>query len=305
MKFSVFQLSDPGGRPRNEDRMGYCYTSEAALFLVADGMGGHSAGDVAAQLSLQTISAYFQKQAKPRISRPEQFLVKALMAAHDELTLYTLRKGLPDAPRTTVAMVLVQDGQVSWLHCGDSRVYCVRQQRLLARTKDHSYAERQAELSKGVPLSPHNRNVLFTCVGGPEVPVYDLRLNLKLEQADKVLLCSDGLWDSLSDELIVQMLSAHKVSQAVPKLVRQAVLSAQGPSDNVTALAFEWELPNAEPNRIQTKNLTLSTDELNEGVFASTIQNVDIDEQQDDLDESSIEKSIQEINAAIARTRKS
>jgi PPM family protein phosphatase len=73
----------------------------------------------------------------------------------------------------------------------------------------------------------------------------------------------------------------------------------------VTALAFEWELANAVPNRTHSKNLTLSTDELNEGVFASTIQNVAIDAQQDDLDESCIEKSIQEINAAIARTRKS
>ena len=65
MKFSVFQVSRRGGRARNEDRMGYCYTREAGLFLLADGMGGHPEGEVAAQMALQTVSALFQCQARP------------------------------------------------------------------------------------------------------------------------------------------------------------------------------------------------------------------------------------------------
>jgi len=61
MKFSVFQLSRKGGRPKNEDRMGYCYTRGAGIFLLADGMGGHPEGEVAAQLALQSFSASLQK----------------------------------------------------------------------------------------------------------------------------------------------------------------------------------------------------------------------------------------------------
>ena len=65
MKFSVFQISRKGGREKNEDRMGYCYTRESGLFVLADGMGGHPEGEVAAQLALQTISALYQKEARP------------------------------------------------------------------------------------------------------------------------------------------------------------------------------------------------------------------------------------------------
>lgn len=75
MKFNVFQLSRKGGRKNNEDRMGYCYTRDAALFVLADGMGGHTEGEVAAQLALQTMASLFQRQAKPTIKRPSDFFL--------------------------------------------------------------------------------------------------------------------------------------------------------------------------------------------------------------------------------------
>jgi serine/threonine protein phosphatase PrpC len=64
----------PGGREKNEDRMGYCYTRDAGLFVLADGMGGHPEGEVAAQMALQTISALFQREAKPTLADPLRFL---------------------------------------------------------------------------------------------------------------------------------------------------------------------------------------------------------------------------------------
>ena len=83
MKFSVYQISRQGGRERNEDRMGYAYTREAGLFVLADGMGGHPEGAMAAQLGLQTVSAYFQKAATPTVREVPEFLSSSLMAAHD------------------------------------------------------------------------------------------------------------------------------------------------------------------------------------------------------------------------------
>ena len=74
MKFSVFQISRKGGREKNEDRMGYCYTRESGLFVLADGMGGHPEGEVAAQLALQTISALYQKEARPVVNDVTEFL---------------------------------------------------------------------------------------------------------------------------------------------------------------------------------------------------------------------------------------
>ena len=79
MKFSVFQLSRKGGREKNEDRMGYSYTKESCLFVVADGMGGHPEGEVAAQLALQTVSLDFQRLARPKLDDPAEFLENALL----------------------------------------------------------------------------------------------------------------------------------------------------------------------------------------------------------------------------------
>ena len=108
MKFSVFQISRKGGREKNEDRMGYCYTRESGLFVLADGMGGHPEGEVAAQLALQTISALYQKEARPVVNDVTEFLSTSLMAAHHQIIRYASEKGMLDTPRTTLVAAIVQ-----------------------------------------------------------------------------------------------------------------------------------------------------------------------------------------------------
>jgi hypothetical protein len=143
VKFSVFQVSRKGGREKNEDRMGYCYTRESGLFLLADGMGGHPEGEIAAQLALQTISALYQKEARPVVKDVTEFLSVALMAAHHQIIRYASEKGMLDTPRTTLVAAIVQGTHATWVHCGDSRLYVVRGNELLTRTRDHSYLEQQ------------------------------------------------------------------------------------------------------------------------------------------------------------------
>ena len=75
MRFSVYQVSRKGGREKNEDRMGYCYTRDAGLFALADGMGGHPEGEVASQLALQTLAALFQRDSKPTLTDPLRWTV--------------------------------------------------------------------------------------------------------------------------------------------------------------------------------------------------------------------------------------
>jgi serine/threonine protein phosphatase PrpC len=297
MKFSVFQLSRRGGREKNEDRMGYCYTREAVLFALADGMGGHPEGEVAAQIALQTMSAVFQREAKPHLAQPSSFLSAALMAAHHQIIRHASERALLDTPRTTLVAGVAQDGELHWVHCGDSRLYVVRDGALLTRTRDHSYMEVQAHA--GGATEGVNRNVLFTCLGSTVRPMFDMAGPLKLNEGDKVLLCSDGLWGSLEDEEIASTLSALPVSEAVPALVERALTVAGEYSDNVTALAMEWEMP-AE-SAPATGGFT-ETQMMSEGVFASTIQSGDVDPVLDDLDEEAIERSIAEINEAIRRT---
>ena len=300
MRFSVYQVSRKGGREKNEDRMGYCYTRDSGLFALADGMGGHPEGEVASQLALQTLAALFQRDSKPMLPDPLRFLHEAILAGHQQLLRYATQKSLIDTPRTTVVACVLQGHAAYGAHCGDSRLYMVRGDKLIARTRDHSYSELQETLSQVVPMGERfNRNVLFTCLGSPGKPVVDTVGPLLLQPGDRVLLCSDGLWGSVADSVITEQLSQRPISDAVPELVEQALRNGGPKSDNVSVLAVEWE--SAEDTDTA---MGISTQTLGEEVFASTIQ-ASVMGQQDipeELDDAEIERSIKEINDAIRRS---
>lgn len=300
MRFSVYQVSRKGGREKNEDRMGYCYTRDSGLFALADGMGGHPEGEVASQLALQTLAALFQRDAKPVLKDPLRFLHDAVIAGHHQLIRYATEKALIDTPRTTIVACVLQGNTAYWAHCGDSRLYLVRGDKLVARTRDHSYSELQETMAQVVPMGERfNRNVLFTCLGSPGKPVVDTVGPLILREGDRLLLCSDGLWGTVSDEEITKQLASRSISDAVPELVEQALRNGGAKSDNVTVLSVEWE--SAED--VETAK-AISTDTLGDEVFASTIQAsvASGPGEPDEMDEAEIERSIREINEAIRRS---
>jgi PPM family protein phosphatase len=301
MRFTVYQVSRKGGREKNEDRMGYCYTRDSGLFALADGMGGHPEGEVASQLALQTLAALFQRDAKSTLPDPQRFLHEAMIAGHHQLLRYATQKALIDTPRTTIVACVIQGNEAYWAHCGDSRLYLVRGQKLVARTRDHSYSELQQTLSHVVPMGDKfNRNVLFTCLGSPGKPVIDTVGPLLMQAGDRLLLCSDGLWGTVTDATITEQLGQHTISDAVPELVEQALRNGGPKSDNVSVLAVEWE--SAEDS---DSARGVSTDSLGDEVFASTIQaSVLGQDGPDDLDDAEIERSIKEINEAIKRSSK-
>ena len=295
MKFSVFQVSRKGGREKNEDRMGYSYTRESVMFALADGMGGHPEGEVAAQLALQTLSALFQKEARPVVQNVTEFLATALMAAHHQIIRYASEKGMLDTPRTTLVAGIVQGGAATWIHCGDSRLYFLRDGQMVTRTRDHSYVEQHA--AGIIKMDRLNRNVLFTCLGSPTKPVYDVSGPHNLQQGDRIMLCSDGLWGSVNDNDIVHAMSKGSVANVVPDVVELGLRQGGAHSDNVTVIAMEWETPDAFES-----TQGISTDSISDGVFASTIQAGGLENFVDDLDDAAIERSIAEINEAIRKT---
>lgn len=299
MRFSVYQVSRKGGREKNEDRMGYCYTRDAGLFALADGMGGHPEGEVASQLALQMLSARFQRLARPKLAEPLRFLHDAIVAGHHQLLRYATERALVDTPRTTVVACLLQGNAAYWAHCGDSRLYLVRGDKLVARTRDHSYSELQETLAQVVPMGDRvNRNVLFTCLGSPGKPVVDTAGPLIVQPGDRVMLCSDGLWSSVADHVITDVLAHNPISDAVPELVERALRTAGDKSDNVTVLAVEWEAAEDDDS-----SAGVSTHALGDEVFASTIQaSLAAEAHADELDDAEIERSIREINEAIQRS---
>ncbi|WP_151638372.1 PP2C family protein-serine/threonine phosphatase [Noviherbaspirillum aerium] len=303
MRFSVYQESHIGGRRNNQDRMGYSFTRDALLLLLADGMGGHIQGEMAATIALQTVGSLFQQQAKPYVRKPEKFLEDSFLAAHREIHRYRAINNLPETPRTTIVGCLVQHNCAYWAHCGDSRLYWMRQGQILARTRDHSRIETLIAQGKVHPSERDThpeRNKLFNCLGAPNMPIVELSRRASLQSGDVLLLCSDGLWSVLPDHVLAQSLQHNTIVRAVPELLGSAVGIAGKTSDNVTALAMMWEgtsVLRESPDTIATHTLPVDS-------ITTTIQaprHADLDPA-DMFTDSDIEKAIEEIRGAIEKS---
>ncbi len=305
MRFSIYQDTELGARSVNQDRMGYCFTRDALLMVVADGMGGHLRGEVAAQITLQTVAALFQTTARPALEDPAEFLDMSLRRAHRDILRYQEQHGLPESPRTTVVACLVQKGVVWWAHAGDSRIYLVRDGVVLARTRDHSKV--QTLLSLGL-LKPGEedqhpeRNKVLNCLGSPFEPTIEISTPVTLQAGDRLLLCSDGLWSGVPEAELAAGLCRDAVSRSVPELVQRALAANGRVADNTTALALAWE--GESEGAAADDDGGLSSLDLPDGAFTTTISAAAPPEEADerDISEDEIERTIREIRTAIDRT---
>ncbi len=310
MRFSVYQESHIGGRKVNQDRMGYCFTRDSLLLLLADGMGGHIMGEMAATIAMQTIGNLFQQQAKPCIGRPERFLEESFLAAHKEIHRFKIVNNLPDTPRTTIVACLIQHDTAFWAHCGDSRLYWMRDGQLLLRTRDHSRLETliaQGAIDPSQRDTHPDRNKLFNCLGAPNLPIVEMSRRVNLQAGDVMLLCSDGLWSVLPEHVLIQHLHERTIVRAVPDLLNKAAAIAGKSADNLTALAMMWEGGDDNPSTISTNTLPI-------GAVTTTIHSTLLDEELgsaqhgneevDAFNEADIEKAIEEIRSAIQKSSK-
>lgn len=164
--------------------------------------------------------------------------------AHRQIHRYADSHHLQDVPRTTLVVCLVQQGQAYWAHAGDSRFYLMRDKALYSRTRDHSQLEflaRQQHLPAAQRLSHPDRNKLFNCLGSPNMPLVNVGGPETLRSGDVLLVCSDGLWGSVEESVLVQKLCQLPVTQAVPELIQMGLRRAGAAADNTTALAVAWQ----------------------------------------------------------------
>jgi PPM family protein phosphatase len=241
MKFTIYQESRTGGRANNQDRLLYRYTQDTLLMVVADGMGGHSHGEVAAQIATVRIAKYFEQHTLPRIGDPAQFLVDALLDAHR--AVQTLASRHPRPPHTTCVACIIQDGKAWWAHAGDSRLYLIRNGGLVARTRDHSHVENlfaQGLISAEDILVHPRRNLVLSCLGAQEAPQID-SADCELQSGDIIMLCSDGVWDSIQEGVLTDTFNKHNFADAALQLLDIAEHNAGRNGDNLTLLAMQWE----------------------------------------------------------------
>ncbi|MCL4763515.1 MAG: serine/threonine-protein phosphatase [Burkholderiales bacterium] len=225
MRFTIFQESRKGSRKVNQDRIAYTYGRDTLLMVVADGMGGHAGGEIAAQIAVRLFVERFQQEAKPVLRNPLKFLQDTMLRAHSALGSYANQFSMLETPRTTCVACVVQANHAYWAHVGDSRFYLFRQGALIGSTKDHSkvqYLVDQGLIGAHEVADHPERNKVFSCLGGLVEPVIDLSKRTPLRNGDVLLLCTDGVWGVLTQGEIANYLTSTPILKTGPQMMREA-----------------------------------------------------------------------------------
>jgi len=258
MQFAISQESRIGARTTNQDRLGHWQTPEAVLVAVADGMGGHAGGELAAQTAVDCLAGAFQAQARPKLADPLAFLQAETGQAHEAILREGAKAGLGHTPRTTLVACVVQAGRAYWAHVGDSRLYLIRQGRIAARTSDHTAVQKLIDAGRireeAAPAHP-DRNRLLRCLGGPIEPGIAPVERAELAKGDILLLCSDGLWGPLSPRQLLMAFIGKDPQRALSALADLAEANAGRGCDNISAIAMQWQddavAPASDPDKTQ------------------------------------------------------
>lgn len=249
MRVRAFGGSHPGQkRAHNEDA--FLLDEKNGVFVVADGMGGHNAGEVASQMVVKEVSRQARNLAQSIQTHGEdgggrryalhylpQVIEQANRLVYTEASTNPDRRGMG----TTVVMFLPIGNEAYVCHVGDSRLYLLRDDELFQITEDHSLVMRllrQGQISPEQAENHPHKNLITRCVGiQPEVEVDSLYLDL--QPGDRYVLCSDGLSDMLEFEHIEQLVRRHKGQQLVDAAINMA--NRAGGLDNITVVVLEVE----------------------------------------------------------------
>jgi PPM family protein phosphatase len=242
LRWENAQISLVGGRSDNQDRPIVQATTGATLLGVLDGMGGHSDGALAASAGQALLGDTFKRQTHPLFD-PLGFLHVTLARMHDAVATLGAELPLDKRPRATCAVCVVQDESAYWAHVGDSRVYLIRQGRVVTRTRDHSHVEfliREGSITEQQALAHPLRNYVECCLGGEQmIPEMTVSGRTRVQDGDVLLVCSDGLWGSLEEERIASNWARpdESLQQSLSSLANAAVAAGGPNADNCTAVA--------------------------------------------------------------------
>jgi PPM family protein phosphatase len=244
MNFSIHQASHAGNRKYNQDRVAYAYSKDALLLVLADGMGGHLHGEMAASLIIDTFIESFGKQAQPHIADPKAFISDTMNDAHERIMKFPHDPALGGFPGSTCVTALIQDGKMYWGHAGDSRLYVLRDGAVFNKTHDHSMVYQWVEWGIITPEEARihpQRNQITNCLGGAEDIFYmETGEPVALQTGDVVLLGSDGLWGPFEDKELASAFVSKPVGDVLDNLIQHALEREHGRSDNVTGVVVRW-----------------------------------------------------------------
>lgn len=262
----------------NQDRYLIMEAPDSILLALADGMGGHPKGEMAAQILMDNARKAFLTSRKP-IANPRFFLSGLMEMSHREILEFGSKQEPTIEPRTTGVLCLVQEDNAYWAHIGDSRLYIMRDGVIHLRTDDHSYVEhlRQQGLISSAQVHTHKfRNYVTRCLGGTNNrPVAELSGPHEIKEGDVVLLCSDGFWGPLAERPMVDTLYKDQASlvKKVAQLANNAAATSHPESDNVTVVALKWREKEA---KLAPADLSMSISHKKRDLLSTPAEQVDV-----------------------------
>lgn len=252
LRLDPAQLTDVGRkRPHNEDNMAYVIPKDpvimgkqGALFIVADGMGGHAAGEVASEIAVDTVSnVYYQEDSDEAPS----LLLKAIKRANALIYQRAAENMLRSGMGTTCVATIMRGNTAYFANVGDSRAYFIRNGQIKRVSQDHSWVEEQVRaglLSEEQARSHAQRNVITRCLGTQSDVDVDIFYE-KLQEGDIILLCSDGLSGLVNDEELCSIVQQYPPQESVYHLVERA--NENGGPDNITVIVVRVQEVGMDP----------------------------------------------------------
>jgi serine/threonine protein phosphatase PrpC len=241
MRFKTATVSHAGGRKHNEDFCDYCSAADGGgCWVIADGLGGHVGGDIASHTAVRAFMESYA--AEPQPLNPDAML-RHLQAAHNAVLERQRADPRHTGMRTTL-LALISDGSAAlWAHVGDSRLYCLRNGRIVAQTKDHSVPKAMVDAGEIRPedIRYHeDRNRLLRDLGGEKGIRPTLLPEIwTLQPGDSFLLCTDGFWEHITETaMVAEHTKSGDPQQWLDNMRRRIGRNVPDEHDNYTAIAI-------------------------------------------------------------------
>ena len=240
MIFDVFEYSNKGGRSYNEDSVGSRYGDDSGIFVVTDGLGGHTFGEKASATAVEVITSGWRFSEKDVSAQLRTIIAEA------NQSILNLQKHENSIMKTTVAVLSINDSRAVWANAGDSRVYFIHRNRLHAYTDDHSVAYKKykaGEITREQLATDEDQSRLLRTLGSKERNEPDIHsADVALEQGDAFFLCSDGAWEYLMDEeILIDFLKSENAKHWAELMMIRIMEGISGENDNLSLLTIILE----------------------------------------------------------------
>ena len=242
-KWEITEAEHRGGRDEQQDRVAIfsAPNDKIHLLVVADGMGGHKDGHLAAQIVVKSAELIWNKSKQGQVTSPFKFLQHICDLAHKNIN----NLGKIFSPRSTCVLLYLRGKRAWWLHLGDSRLYHFGPNKLLFQTKDHSVVQMLADLGRitEAEMATHpDQGSLLKGVGGDEAIKPEFG-QAAINSGDSFVLCSDGFWEHVSGSQMLDRLSqtGFTLKKRVKRLLKDALDAGGAKGDNLTVAVAQFQ----------------------------------------------------------------